>query len=730
MQNVSALYKQAMKETLRERSYMRVTLGVVNHEAQNRASLSHEETTYFSSDKLIGTTVVQDSYAAFDCCSASGKQYLLPENGELLMDTGLLSQLPVSQDPFEVLLTFSAPVDVKGITLGFDENAYPTEFTIQTDNGTTAYTNETGAEWVTEDSFEFISFMRFRFTKMSLETSRLRMKSILFGYGLIYTNDDILDSEWKTFVSEVSEDMPQVDFTVTLKNYDQYFDPDNPSSVINYLDSSMPMQVHYGMTLPNGEIEWFQAANCYISEWSSDNRQAVITGTDVLRTMEEKYSKGQVRPNGISLYALAEDVFKDAGIEGYYIDPYLEGLFTKNPIPRVTHKEALQIIANAARCVLSISREGIPQIVSSFLPDLEMSVNAEAPWSHFENIKEKQIKQRYALFHTDFISSDNMQVYLSPENGVYDLYTGFVSAEISRADCTFTNTPTIIITQETATQRVGLSLRFGQVIPARILIETYHDGNRVEYHTITDISKEMYLSISFKAFDAMYVRFLETQKPYQPVEVEYMNFEKVSDFTLDKNDMLSYPISTNERSVKRIDTVAFFYGNSDVVDNLFSEEVTVSSGEEMTFYIEEPCYNYTAAIETGEACSIVESGAYYVKIRFASGGTFKLNISGNKYNVTTSVYSQAVQQRGDVKTWENPLICDMNAAKELTEWLAAYYQNNIVYEFDTRGNPELDPNDIIYQESKYVDNMRVRICKQVVRFNGSLSGRLVTRRTT
>ncbi len=68
--------------------------------------------------------------------------------------------------------------------------------------------------------------------------------------------------------------------------------------------------------------------------------------------------------------------------------------------------------------------------------------------------------------------------------------------------------------------------------------------------------------------------------------------------------------------------------------------------------------------------------------------------------------------------------------EELTEWLAAYYQNNIVYEFDTRGNPELDPNDIIYQESKYVDNMRVRICKQVVRFNGSLSGRLVTRRTT
>lgn len=726
MQNVSALYKQAMKKTLRERSYMRVTLGVVNYEAQDRASLTHEETTNFSDNKLIGVTTVTDSYAGFDCAKASGKQILLPRSGNYV-DTGLVSAVPVNESPFEVEMKFSSPVDVKGITLTFDENAFPTNFSIVTDNGEKHYINESD-QWMTEDSFTFISFMRICFTAMSLETARLRLKSILFGYGLTYTNEDILDSEWKAYVSEVSEDMPQVDFSVTLKNYDQYFDPDNPSSVINYLDSNMPVQVHYGMTLDNGEVEWFQAANCYISEWSADNRQAVIRGTDVLRTMEEIYSKGQYYPNGISLYALAEDVLKDAGVSGYYIDPYLEGVFTKNPIPRVTHKEALQVIANAARCVLSLSRDGMPQIVSSFQPDVVLAVNEEAPWSHFENIADDSSKDRYAIFNTDYTSADNEDVYLVPENGEYDLHTGFISAEISNANRTFTNEPTIIVTQETAVQRVGLTMRFGAVVPTRMLIETYFDGNRVEYYTLTALEKDMRITTAFKAFDTMYIRFQETAKPYQPVEVEFLRFEKTSEFSLSKNDMLSYPISTNEKSVKRVDTVAFFYNDSSVSDSLFSEEITVESGEEMDFFMDEPSYGYAAVIESGEGCEIIESGAYYVKIRFDTGGKFKLNITGYKYNVTTSIYSRNVQQRGEVKTWENPLICDMDAARDLTEWLAAYYQNNIVYEFDTRGNPELDPNDIIYQESKYVPNMQVRICEQVVRFNGSLSGRLVTRR--
>lgn len=727
MQNVSAMYKAAMKKPLRERSYMRVTLGIVNYEAQDRATLTADETEWFSTDSVIGAKNGIPTYAAFDSMTVTGEQILIPEDGSFI-DTGMTGIEPLGSGTFEVNMTFSAPVDVKGVTLTFDESSHPTRIVIETDTGATEYENA-GAQFVTEDSWLYISYMRLKFSAMNIETARFRLKQILFGYGLTYTNDDILNGEWKTYVNEVSEEMPQVDFSVTLKNYDQYFDPDNPTSAINYLDSNMPIQAYYGMTLENGEVEWFQAANCYISEWSADNKQAVITGTDILRTMEETYNKGCYYPNGISLYELAEDVMKDAGITGYYIDPYLQTITTKNPLPRITHKEALQMIANAARCVLTISRKGVPQIVSSFAPDVTLAVNAEAEWSNYASIINDTPKFRYAVLNTDFTTVSGDGLLLAPEDGSFSIDSGFVSAGISRADCTFAEEPMIIVTQEAAIQRVGLTVRFGSVVPAQMMIETYAAGERVEHFQIDEIVKDFRLDTEFEPFDTMHIRFTRTAKPYQPVEVEFLRFEKVSEFVMDKGDMTSYPVSTNEKSVRRIDTVISYYNDTEENDTLFSEEVTVeNAGEEQEFYMNDASYGYSASIESGQGCTIIASGAYYVRVRFAVSGTYKLNITGRRYNVTTSTHSLDVQQRGEVKTWENPLVGDMNMAKNLTEWLAAYYKNNIIYEYDTRGFPELDPNDVIYQESKYVQDMQVRITEHVVRFNGSLSGRLTTRR--
>lgn len=287
----------------------------------------------------------------------------------------------------------------------------------------------------------------------------------------------------------------------------------------------------------------------------------------------------------------------------------------------------------------------------------------------------------------------------------------------------------IIVTQEAAIQRVGLTVRFGSVVPAQIMIETYAAGERVEHFQIDEIVKDFRLDTEFEPFDTMHIRFTRTAKPYQPVEVEFLKFEKVSEFVMDKSDMTSYPVSTNEKSVRRIDTVISYYNDTEENDTLFSEEVTVeNAGEEQEFYMNDASYGYSASIESGQGCTIIASGAYYVRVRFAVAGTYKLNVTGRRYNVTTSTHSLDVQQRGEVKTWENPLVGDMTMAKNLTEWLAAYYKNNIIYEYDTRGFPELDPNDVIYQESKYVQDMQVRITEHVVRFNGSLSGRLTTRR--
>ena len=71
---------------------------------------------------------------------------------------------------------------------------------------------------------------------------------------------------------------------------------------------------------------------------------------------------------------------------------------------------------------------------------------------------------------------------------------------------------------------------------------------------------------------------------------------------------------------------------------------------------------------------------------------------------------------------------DIQMATDLAEWLGAYYKSGIEYEYNTRGNPEIDVNDIVYQENEFHDGMKVNIYRQTLGFNQSFSGKVTARR--
>ena len=79
-------------------------------------------------------------------------------------------------------------------------------------------------------------------------------------------------------------------------------------------------------------------------------------------------------------------------------------------------------------------------------------------------------------------------------------------------------------------------------------------------------------------------------------------------------------------------------------------------------------------------------------------------------------------------TWRNPLISDMNMASSLAEWLSDYYLAGVEYEYDTRGNPELDADDIVYQENEFRDNMKVNVYRNTLKFKQAFSGSITARR--
>lgn len=739
MQKVSNEYKASMKSSLRERSYMMISFGLINQDAQANATVEGDNFTYYSKQTdLFGQRKETTVYGTLeqDFTKVDGSMYFLPRQNSSnnYYDTGLVGAPLVSEDGYELLIEFNVvATDVKGLTINFGE-VYPTRFDIVASTGQVIeITDNDKSEFSTEEVLLQTTSIKFIFYKMKNPYSRLRIYSIQLGIGLVYYNDSIMDSQLSSYISPICDDVPQVDFMVKLKNYDHYFNVDNPNSAINFLETGQEIYVWYGYRLPeSGEIEWLQGAKLLCSEWESDDYSATIKGQDLFRNMDEEYFKGIYRPGGITYFDLATLIFADAGVEEYYIDPYLKKLSTKNPMPRVKHKEALQIIANACRCVLSQNRYGKPQIKSSFAPEYELSCNGEMPYSHLKNIKSMEAKQEYASFAHNY-TTVTAEMYHVPEDMTKaSRYTGYTSSQQSDRDGLFTENPVITITQETACMYYGLKLVFGSMLPAGIIFRTFNDGVKVdEYEVTTDITKYFTVYHDFDDFDTMQIEFTKTQEPYNRIVVDYFTFGDITDFTMERREMLSSPKAIKQELVKSVLVPCYSYQKGTPEETLISEETETVAGEIQTYFLGDPTYDCRATYNgSASNVKIIDHGDYYITVEFLIGGVYQFEIIGHRYNIVERYAVKELNSRGKTIRWENPLVSDMETATNLADWLGDYYNAGIEYEYSTRGNPEIDANDIVYQENAYRPGMKVNIYRHVINFKQSLSGQVIARRVS
>ena len=737
MQKVSKAYKESMKSPLRERAYIMLSFGLVNQEAQAKARIEEGDFSYYSnSSNIFGESNDDTVYATLEenFTKVDGSMFFLPRRNasHTYLDTGIVSEKLLSEAIFELTINLNmAATDFKGITINFGEN-YPVNFDMVSSSGQVIeYRNNTESLFTTEEVLENTTQVKLVVYSMKNPRSRLRIYSIRFGYGLVYYNNDVMSSSLESYVSPIGADVPQIDFTVQLKNYDHYFNVDNPKSAINFLETGQEMQIHYGYQLPDSdEIEWIIGNNLLCSEWESDDYTATIRCQDIFRNMDSEFYKGIYNRNGISYYDLAVAVLRDAGFTDYYIDPQLKNLYTKNPLPRVQHKEALQIIANACRCVLSQTRLGKIQIKSSFVPEAQASAETEAEYSNVENIMNTEVKDEYASLATNYAVADGSMFFL-PRNGVGVRNTGYVSAEISNEQCEFEKNPKVTIRQEVACMYYGARFTFGQSLPSAFIIRTYNNGELVNTVEVgeNEISKVTVVHTELDDFDTMVVEFTKTAEPQNRIVLNNFSFGDVTEFTMTRNDMTSSPKAIKQELVKEVIVPAYSYQNGVQEESLISEEVTVSVGDVTTFFVGEPSYNYRAVVdENASGVTILEWGNYYIKVQFNVAGTYRLEIFGYRYKIVEQYAVKSLNNRGRTIKWENPLMSDIAMATDLAEWLGDYYASGIEYEYNTRGNPELDVNDIVYQENEFHDGMKVTIYRQTLNFNQSFSGKVTARR--
>lgn len=706
MQAVSSAYRAEQKEYLREEGYIWVYLGVISKEAQAYGKANGTFTIY-SSPRLVTSTVNFEGYYAIpeeNLIKADGTQYFLPRS----KNSFALYQGVVTQEMCDsVTFTFGkyTHLDIKGLTIDFGE-FYPTNFEISNGTNTYSYTNDKPGKWVTEDIFRDTNHITITPSAMVGGQKRLRILSILFGIGLMFDNNSLIATSWKSECSHISNELPTKSFSFSIDNISKKFAADDPNSYLAFLEEQQEVEFEYGRNLSDGTLYTIPGGKLRLKTWSSDDMQASFNAVGFLDYTESKYYKGRYYPNGISLYDLAVEVCQDAGIENFRIDNYLQTMHTKNPLPVEKHKNLLQLIANAARSIMRETRDGGIEIKSSFTPDIvSVTTNGQTIYSNAENVVGADITvSDYATSEKDFSRIDGLHYFLPRTSSSYAA-TGFISSHVADENGDFITNPEITIEWETAWTFFGMSMAFYNVKPSNITIYAYHYNDLISVKDYDDIDYMTAVKDAFMDISKIRIVFNKTN-PYQRIHLSHMSFGDITDYVIDYSDMTSSPTASVAEKIKNVNVTYYEYSYGSLQKKL-SSTIAVAGQNIVTFT--NPAYNYSlnyADVQPG-TLTIISSGAYYVE--FNSTIAAEVNINGIEFVVSTKEVTQEVRQIGTDKTASNVLIDNATDAQNEAEWLAEYFANDIDYDISYRGEPALDPDDLIYTENKSIERNLVRL---------------------
>lgn len=667
MINVSKEYKEIMNRPIRNRAYISVGIGIIDQEAQASAT-ANGAFAYCSYGDIFNTNQGWIEYATLEenYFKADGSMYFMPENNELMQ----LKNNGITTEEIRgiVRIDFPQKYAIKGLTLEFG-SAYPTEFKVQTEEKLLTYTNNS-EKFETMDVLGDTSYIIITPVTMVGGEQRFRIKSALMGVGLSYTNEQTKSFKLTEFVSPISAELPKESISYSFYDEENRFDVNDNDSFIDYLETMQKIAVSFGLELDDESVEWHKIATVFLKSWSSKKGQVSLTATDRLTQMKDKYVAGN-RIYERTAFQEAENIFVDAGItpDEYEIDDYLNDVVLINPMPEGTHKECLQLLANACRCLLIQDADGKTIIRANFATvldpeDLVVEANDIAVWSRSENILVGECAV-YADMTQDFFKADG-SMYFLPEDEEY-LQTAYVSEKISDDNGLFTENPYVAIILPAAYSYYGVNIAFEGNPPQEMVIHTYKDNELLESTVFTDLMMENYLAHDFLYFDKMVFEFTKGY-PNNRVLVDKISFGNLSDYVLKGQDMMTNPIGYKEERVK-----------------------------------------------------VARAKIY----------TFENDDEGKPKEVEDDVFAEVVLGNvGVIKTVSNPLVSTQKHAVLLAEWVGNYYANNISYDVDYRGEPRLNAADIIRMESEKKSNLQVEITELTLNFNKKFSGSLEVRRAT
>lgn len=374
MLNASTAFKNSIVQPIRNRGYIKVTIGIISLDAQENAVIEDSNAYpilyYSDSETPFRGTPIDGEYATaeHEFSRVDGSRFFAPETGTTyIRNNGALSD-NVMGGIYVKLTDAQEGYNISGLSIDFGP-VYPTSFQILTDNET--YT-ETNNNRFYESDLSFVDATYMIIVPMQMvggSRNRLRIYSMKFGKALTFGNEDVIQFNSKEYVSPICDSVPSYDMTLTVSNVDNKFDVDDDYNVMSFMNIGQEVTVQHGYDVSgNGTIEWLDPYVSYLATWDANNKEATFTSHDKFAIETKKFIL-----SGDSIYdgnhnmgqgatAIANQAYGGA-LD--FSSPTLDDYIFQNPLPNNTYPSLLQMIANATKSIMRIETNGVLGILDS-----------------------------------------------------------------------------------------------------------------------------------------------------------------------------------------------------------------------------------------------------------------------------------------------------------------------------------------------------------------------------
>lgn len=376
---VSTAWKEAIQAQFRYPGYLRVQLNIMPPDIVENTTVTSTNTSKWAraSDVIETNQLPYEPTASLEHnrWSLGGTMALVDDQKPANNRLGWWSDTLVSDsNPVVFMFNFTQAYDLIGFYIRWDTQtqSWATDFTFEgLDAGgqvlhtRTVQSIEKPAEYYNVE-MTGVHAIRLTFRGWSKPGWRARIEYVVFGMLVQFDNDRVQSATYTASTDLLSNQIPDSSLDLEITNYDRDFDPRIQEGMAVYLARRQQVRAQWGFETSAGNIEWLKEWPLWLSNWTipADSQTFKLTTGSRLSFMTNKYIYGQYTGVPATFSDVIQHMLENSTItkEGasetpWQLDPILDTLYTRAPLPAETENAVLQLLANAAGCILTIDNQ-------------------------------------------------------------------------------------------------------------------------------------------------------------------------------------------------------------------------------------------------------------------------------------------------------------------------------------------------------------------------------------